>query len=212
MLGMHRRTFIQLGLACLGGAGLVRGDEVSGETLRKWRVGVIGHTGRGNYGHGLDTVWKSVQGADIVGLADADDRGRSSAADRLGLGVNQVFSDYLTMIRMTRPEVITIGPRHADQHEAMCLAAIENGVRGIYIEKPFCRTLLKRIGSSRRRRIGAWLWLWLTGIAIIQLCWMFRGVWNQGNLAGFWRSVAGGKEIIGGELKTYGFLERIYST
>ncbi|MCD8535962.1 MAG: Gfo/Idh/MocA family oxidoreductase [Verrucomicrobia bacterium] len=209
---MHRRTFIQLGLACLGGAGLVRGDEVSGESLRKWRVGVIGHTGRGNYGHGLDTVWKSVQGADIVGLADADDRGRRSAADRLGLGVNQVFSDYLSMIRMTRPEVITIGPRHADQHEAMCLAAIENGVRGIYIEKPFCRTPAEadRILAAAENRSVA--------LAVAhrnryhQLCWMFRSVWNQGNLAGFWRSAAGGKEIIGGELKTYGFLELIYST
>ena len=25
--------------------------------LRKYRIAVIGHTGRGNYGHGVDTVW-----------------------------------------------------------------------------------------------------------------------------------------------------------
>ena len=26
----------------------------------EYRVGVIGSTGRGNYGHGLDTVWREL--------------------------------------------------------------------------------------------------------------------------------------------------------
>mgnify|MGYP003343117939 CR=1 FL=1 len=40
-----------------------------------------------------------------------------------------------------RPDVVAIGPRHVDQHLDMILAAVEYGVRGIYIEKPFVRTL-----------------------------------------------------------------------
>ena len=27
----------------------------------KYRVAVIGHTGKGNYGHGLDTVWEGLK-------------------------------------------------------------------------------------------------------------------------------------------------------
>ena len=34
------------------------------------RVGIIGHTGRGNYGHYLDLAFVGVEGAEIVALAD----------------------------------------------------------------------------------------------------------------------------------------------
>ena len=50
----------------------------------KYRVGVIGHTGRGNYGHGLDTVWLSMPQTQIVGVADPDEEGRGKAAKRPG--------------------------------------------------------------------------------------------------------------------------------
>ena len=42
--------------------------------MDRLRVAVIGHTGRGNYGHGLDTVWqqfpnsRAIQWA-VAGLA-----------------------------------------------------------------------------------------------------------------------------------------------
>ena len=36
----------------------------------KYRVAVIGRTGKGNYGHGLDTVWLNNNRAEIVAVAD----------------------------------------------------------------------------------------------------------------------------------------------
>src|SRR6185369_3545685 len=56
------------------------------------------------------------------------------------LGVSQGFDDYRKMLREVRPEIVAIGMRHVDQHRDAALAAIEAGARGIYIEKPFCRT------------------------------------------------------------------------
>ena len=50
---------------------------------RQLRVGVIGHTGRGNFGHGLDTVWLHVPNTDIVGVADANETGLLEAKKRL---------------------------------------------------------------------------------------------------------------------------------
>ena len=47
---------------------------------KKYRVGVIGHTGKGNYGHGLDVVWLSMPETEIVGVADAHEGGSSNAA------------------------------------------------------------------------------------------------------------------------------------
>lgn len=106
---------------------------------KKWRVGVIGHTGRGNYGHGLDTMWLQMPEAEIVGVADADAKGLADARKKLKDAPG--FGDYRAMMKEVKPELIAIGPRHVDQHRDMLLAAIDGGARGIYIEKPFVRTL-----------------------------------------------------------------------
>ena len=60
---MQRRTL----LTALAAAPL---SSFAAET--KLRVAVIGHTGRGNYGHGLDTMWKAIPATEIVAIADAD--------------------------------------------------------------------------------------------------------------------------------------------
>jgi predicted dehydrogenase len=104
----------------------------------KYRVAVIGHTGRGNYGHGLDTVWLDIPEAQIVGVADADKVGLAAAAKRLK--VDAAFADYRQMLDQTRPHIVSIAPRWLDQHRDMVLAAAERGVH-IYLEKPMCRTL-----------------------------------------------------------------------
>lgn len=106
---------------------------------KKWRVGVIGHTGRGNYGHGLDTMWLRIPEAEIAAVADADAGGLEAARKKLGAGAG--YDDYRRMLEEARPEIVAIGPRHIDQHHEMTLACVNAGVRGIYMEKPFCRTL-----------------------------------------------------------------------
>jgi predicted dehydrogenase len=105
----------------------------------KLRVGIIGHTGRGNYGHGLDKMWQDMPETEIVAISDPDDTGR--AAEQKKLGVDKAFADYRKMLSEIKPDIVAIGPREIDQHRDMAMAAIEAGVRGIYMEKPFCRTL-----------------------------------------------------------------------
>lgn len=105
----------------------------------RWRIGVIGHTGRGNYGHGLDVMWRSVPGCEVAAVADADPDGLAEATRRLG-GVPG-YSDYREMLTRVKPDIVAIAPRHIDQHLPMVLAAAEiPEVRGIYIEKPYCRS------------------------------------------------------------------------
>ena len=104
----------------------------------KYRVGVIGHTGRGNYGHGLDTVWLAMPETQIVGVADADDAGRNKAVQRLS--APHAFADYRELFDKTRPDIVSIGPRWLDQHHDIVVAAAERGIH-IYLEKPLCRTL-----------------------------------------------------------------------
>ena len=105
-----------------------------------YRVAVIGHTGRGNYGHGLDTVWKDVAKTTLVAVADADADGLTKATQRLGDSIKG-FADYRTLLKEMKPDLVSIAPRWLDQHHAMTLAAIDSGVKGIYLEKPMCRSL-----------------------------------------------------------------------
>ena len=131
---MKRRVFLAAAAAALSGAWL-RAESME----HPWRVGVIGHTGQGNYGHGEDTVWLGIPGARIVAVADADPQGLAAEARKLG-GV-KAYADYKAMLAEAKPDIAAICPRHIHDHHAMILAAVAAGVKGIYVEKPFVRTL-----------------------------------------------------------------------
>ncbi|MBX7168774.1 MAG: Gfo/Idh/MocA family oxidoreductase [Pirellulales bacterium] len=106
--------------------------------LKQTRVAVIGSTGRGDYGHGLDVVWQQVPDVEIVGVADDNKQGLAEAAKRLG--VQAAFADYRELLDKTKPEVVSIAPRWVDRHAEMVQAACERGIH-VYLEKPFCRSL-----------------------------------------------------------------------
>lgn len=114
------------------------------------RVAVMGHTGRGNYGHGLDTVWLDFPGVKVVGVSDPNSEGRGKAVSRLGLQETDGFADYEDLLKEKQPDLVAVAPRHVDEHAAMAIAAAGSGARGIYIEKPFCRNLeeAKAIANS----------------------------------------------------------------
>jgi predicted dehydrogenase len=131
---MKRRDFISATALALSAA-LLRGQTVE----RPLTVGVIGHTGQGNYGHGQDAVWLKIPQTKIVAVADADPKGLAVAAQKLG-GV-KAFADYRAMLAEAKPDIVAICPRHIHEHRDMIVAAIAAGVKGIYIEKPFVRTL-----------------------------------------------------------------------
>lgn len=103
----------------------------------KIKVGIIGHTGRGNYGHGFDVCWREMEEIAVVGVADANERGRAAAQERTGAPV--AFADYRELLDRTRPDIVSISMRHPDQHREMFLAAAERGIHA-YMEKPMCLT------------------------------------------------------------------------
>lgn len=131
---MKRRDFLTASALALSAA-LLRA-QVSERPLT---VGVIGHTGQGNYGHGEDTVWLQIPATRIVAVADADPKGLALEAKKLG-GV-KAYADYKVMLDEAKPDIAAICPRHIHEHHEMILAAVAAGVKGIYIEKPFVRTL-----------------------------------------------------------------------
>ena len=104
---------------------------------RKYRVAVIGHTGHGNYGHGIDTVWSAFNQMEVVAVADPHAQGRANAITRTG--AKRGYADYREMLRVEKPDLVGIGPRWLDQRVEMVIASAEAGAH-IYTEKPFART------------------------------------------------------------------------
>jgi predicted dehydrogenase len=133
---MNRRHFLSTTTAA---ASLALGAHAAPAASRV-KIAVIGHTGRGNYGHGLDTMWLNLPETEIVGVADADAKGLEAELKKLKTAAKG-FADYKQMLAEVKPDIASIGPRHIDQHRDMVLACVEAGVKGIYIEKPFVRSL-----------------------------------------------------------------------
>lgn len=105
----------------------------------RYRAAVIGHTGHGGYGHFMDQVWLGLPEVDIVGVADADPRGLAQAVTRLK--APKGYADWRKMLDELKPDLVSVAPRWLDRHCEMVVGAAQRGVRGIYVEKPMCRTL-----------------------------------------------------------------------
>ncbi len=103
----------------------------------RYRVAVIGHTGRGNYGHQVDTAWLTIPRTEVVAVADPDEGGRIQAARRLG--IDRSFANWRAMLDEVQPDIVAICPRWVDQHRDMAVAAAERGMH-VFMEKPFCRS------------------------------------------------------------------------
>ncbi|MHC4594203.1 MAG: Gfo/Idh/MocA family protein [Planctomycetota bacterium] len=134
---MRRRKFVKnaaVGLAALA-SGRPQRANAKGS---KYRVAVIGRTGRGNYGHGLDVVWNDIDQARVVAVADEDSKGRAAAAKRLK--APKAYADYREMLEKERPQIVSAAPRWLDCHHDMVLACAEFGCH-VFLEKPMCQSL-----------------------------------------------------------------------
>jgi len=130
---MQRREFLAT-TAILGAATMLR----AAQPKPNLRVAVIGHTGRGNYGHGLDTMWLDLPGVEVVAVADPDAKGLAAAQAKLSNVAG--FADYRKMLAEAKPDIVAIAMRFVDAHHPLALAACGAGVKGIYCEKSFCQT------------------------------------------------------------------------
>lgn len=107
---------------------------------RKYRVGIIGATGRGDYGHAVDMPFTKLPNVQIVALADANPKGLSQANERLK--PQNSYTDYREMLSKESLDLVAICPRWIDQHFEMLMACAKANCH-VYMEKPFCRTMIE---------------------------------------------------------------------
>lgn len=106
--------------------------------MAKYKVAIVGRTGKGNYGHGLDVPWQHIESCDVVAVADEHEGGRAAAVKRAG--AKQGYADYRKMLEAEKPDIVVIAQRWIDAHHEMALVCAEAGCH-MYMEKPFCRSL-----------------------------------------------------------------------
>ncbi|MBN1126657.1 MAG: Gfo/Idh/MocA family oxidoreductase [Sedimentisphaerales bacterium] len=113
-------------------------QNIAGTATAKYRVAIIGNTGRGGYGHGLDIVWSDIEQTEVVAVADPDPQGLTAATRRLK--APKGYSDYRRMLEKEHPHIVSVAPRWLDGHRDMVLACAEAGCH-IFMEKPICQSL-----------------------------------------------------------------------
>ncbi len=102
-----------------------------------YRAAVIGRTGRGDYGHGLDVALLDHPKIEVVAVADEDPKGLANAAKRLK--VERAYADYHAMLDREKPDLVAVCPRWLDGHRDMIVACAERGAH-VFCEKPLAPT------------------------------------------------------------------------
>ena len=105
----------------------------------QYRAAIIGHTGQGNYGHGLEMVYGQMPEVEVVAVAAPDPEGLAAAGERTGAA--RGYADYREMLEKEDVELVNVCPRVVTPHAEMAIAAAEAGARGIFCEKPVAASL-----------------------------------------------------------------------
>ncbi len=97
------------------------------------RAAAIGHTGRGDYGHGLHLAYRGLDGVEFVAVADPHEGGRRRAQEQTG--APRAYADWRAMLAAEEPHVVSVCPRWTDAHLDMVLGCLAAGAH-VYCEKP----------------------------------------------------------------------------
>ena len=105
---------------------------------KTYRAAAIGHTGAGNFGHGLHTPYKDIENVEFIAVSDPNGEGREKAAAEAG--ALRSYADYREMLEKEDLDIVSVCPRWTSDHVAMVTACLEAGC-SVYSEKPMTSTL-----------------------------------------------------------------------
>jgi len=103
-----------------------------------YRAAAIGHTGVGNYGHGIHLPYKGLDNVEFIAVADVDEAGREKAM--VETGALRGYADYHDMLAKEELDIVSVCPRWIPAHLEMVPACLEANCH-VYCEKPMTATL-----------------------------------------------------------------------
>lgn len=131
---MKRRNFLVLSAAAplaqvfMGAAGAQEGDAAP-----RFKIGVIGDTNDGGYGHNMHQTFNIFDDMVTVGIADPVEKDLLRRADECY--AENTYSDYREMLAKEKPDIVIVAPRATERHLEYLLACAEIGAHGM-LEKP----------------------------------------------------------------------------
>ena len=105
---------------------------------KHYRAGAIGHTGAGNYGHGLHLAYRYLENVEFIAVSDPDHMGREKAVAETN--ALRSYADYREMLEREDLDIVSVCPRWVTNHVEMVLACLEADCH-VYCEKPMTATL-----------------------------------------------------------------------
>lgn len=132
-----RRGFIKATAA--GSALAASHSAFAQDGSNKLRLASIGVGGsRGRYNRGGSIARGAAKHAEMIAVCDVDDKHAEEFNQAFGGKLN-TYRDYREMLRVEKPDVVTIGtPDH--WHVPIAIAALESGA-DVYCEKPLTLTI-----------------------------------------------------------------------
>ena len=151
-----RRELIQGGAASAAALLASNVPKATAEIGSRREAAIIGHTGAGNFGHGIDRIFNGLPAIAVAAVADPNPAGRAKA--KKSSGAARDYADYREMLTKETPQLVGVGPRWSGEHHAMTMAALEVGAH-VYLEKPFTLTLAEadeilRLAAKKERKIA----------------------------------------------------------
>jgi predicted dehydrogenase len=105
---------------------------------KTYRAAAIGHTGAGNFGHGLHIAYKNIENVEFIAISDPNEEGREKAAAEAG--ALRSYTDYRDMLEKESLDIVSVCPRWVTEHLDMVTACLEAGCN-VYCEKPMTGSL-----------------------------------------------------------------------
>ena len=122
---------------------------------KRYRAAAIGHTGAGNYGHGLHLAYRRLENVEFIAISDPDPVGREKASMETNALRN--YTDYREMLEKEDLDIVSVCPRWVTDHVEMVLACLKSGCH-VYCEKPMTENLADGdliVETAKDRKIGA---------------------------------------------------------
>lgn len=102
------------------------------------KAAVIGHTGSGDFGRGLDRAFQRISGARLIALTDINTE--KAEESQIKSGAKSVYHTYQRMIKDESPDLVVIASSWSGERLPMAKEALDSEAN-LFCEVPFTLTL-----------------------------------------------------------------------
>jgi len=130
---LHRRQFLKGSLA--SAAALAIPAWAQGTS---YKAAVIGHTGKGDYGMGVDRIFRGQSAIQVVAVADPETSGHDEAKNQTGAPV--AYADYREMLSKEQPQLVALASNQVAGRLPMAMAVLDAGAH-LFLQTPMATSL-----------------------------------------------------------------------